>query len=84
MNSSQTTEDAKEEEPVTPTEPERIFPDSLNSTENLEHQDVHEDEEEIVSNLPTNERGTFLQKRNSCNRKAPICPGFNFYKGSIH
>ena len=60
MNSSQTTEDAKEEELVTPIEPERIFQDMLNPTENSEHQDsVLEDVEEIVGTLPTNDRGTF-------------------------
>ncbi|XP_033231904.1 lateral signaling target protein 2 homolog isoform X2 [Belonocnema kinseyi] len=72
MNSSQTTEDPKEEEPVNPTEPERTFPDSLNSTENSEHQDMREDEDEIVTTPPTNERVSPTTERGEeCVERAP-------------
>ena len=64
MNSSQTTEgEEKTEEPVTPNELDMILQDSLNLTENIEHQNsIQEDEHEheIVGTTPTNDRSGFL------------------------
>lgn len=65
MNSSQATDDDtkveeedENDEVLTPTEPNRNFPESLISTENNQNS-IHETENDLIGTTPINDRSKF-------------------------
>lgn len=68
MNSSQTTdsdtkveEEEEEDEALTPTELERVFPESINSIEN--NQNLIQETEEEIGTTPMNDRSRFCFRK---------------------